>query len=63
MVITRISLNRNGSPFGGNTPSRRRNTINGAMVKASRPMMIAPRFLPSTFPAIGAITTAMIAEM
>jgi hypothetical protein len=35
----------------------------GAIVKASAPMVMAPRFLPKVLPMIGAMIRARMAEM
>ena len=63
MVTPRIIGNRIGSPFSGINSNRRRIIVTGSIVKASNPVIIAARFLPSFLDTIGEITRPIIAEM
>ena len=55
--------NKTGSPFSGISPSSRKNIGAGATVKAIKPIVIAPRFLPSRFEMTGEMKNAINAEI
>ena len=62
-VIIKISGNSIGSELSGMSPIKRRRIGAGETVNASKPTVIAPRFLPSRREIAGEIMNANTAEI
>ena len=62
-VMLSTNGNKAASEFSGIKPSKRRKIGAGATVKAIKPTVIAPRFLPSFLETTGATKNASKADM
>ena len=62
-VMLSTNGNNEGSELSGIKPSNRRRMGAGATVKAIKPTVMAPRFLPNFLETTGAIKNASTADM